>query len=526
MASLVGPLCADHAAAASGTAEFFSMGTATLSSLVYSDANGVTPVTTTTLDASGSAVRYVGEPVDVVLKNATGAQVLAFTHIDDGRVVRVETSPYSGPNTNGNGQTVVGGRTTATAALAQLSLAGATIASGSFQVFNVLSYGANNAGTTDALAAITAACAAANAAGGGRVYLPAGTYKITNKIDLSSYTKVSLIGDGIDVTYIKNYSTSFSGVSISPGSPADVNCEIAWLTIATNTTTSGWGVNIGKASQVHVHHVKVSGHAGGIVCTEAGAPVTHVLVERCQVSLAGVAAPDGAFYSANKHVTFRSCYALGGAASGTDYGFRTIAGAYTTFLDCFADSMATGTARGFFIGNAVTHSTVALCRGSGNDADLEVQSGGATDIALVGNQFATIVDGSTNGTAALTKVLISSSSSAAATFTVTPDFTTFPTNPAQNFSIVGSYAVGAQGLTIANPTLLANVPIGFVIEFTLVKINANVMNITWGNQYLDGDASAITSLPSVASNTQVSCRFRVVSSNTLYLVSIGASGAV
>jgi len=52
-----------------------------------------------------------------------------------------------------------------------------------FQRFNVLAYGADNTGTTDATVAIQAAINACDAAGGGEVYFPNGTYLIAGAIN-------------------------------------------------------------------------------------------------------------------------------------------------------------------------------------------------------------------------------------------------------------------------------------------------------------------------------------------------------
>jgi hypothetical protein len=79
------------------------------------------------------------------------------------------------------------------------------------QVFNVKAYGAAGDGVTDDGAAINAAIAAASAAGGGIVYLPAGTYLLrtisTDPNSDHSYIVpkdgVSIVGAGMDVAVLK-----------------------------------------------------------------------------------------------------------------------------------------------------------------------------------------------------------------------------------------------------------------------------------------------------------------------------------
>lgn len=62
--------------------------------------------------------------------------------------------------------------------------------------FDVKDYGAIGDGVTDDRAAFVAALAAANAAGGGEVFVPAGTYKTSSAITVSTYTNITLTGVG------------------------------------------------------------------------------------------------------------------------------------------------------------------------------------------------------------------------------------------------------------------------------------------------------------------------------------------
>ena len=64
-------------------------------------------------------------------------------------------------------------------------------------LFNVKAYGATGDGTTSDSSAITAAIAAAVGAGGGIVYFPAGTYRLTSTVVNSRSDIVSLVGSGM-----------------------------------------------------------------------------------------------------------------------------------------------------------------------------------------------------------------------------------------------------------------------------------------------------------------------------------------
>ena len=61
--------------------------------------------------------------------------------------------------------------------------------------FNPLDYGADSTGTTDSAAAIQDALDAADAAGGGCVFFPAGTYLIDDNISLTSTNSIRIDGD-------------------------------------------------------------------------------------------------------------------------------------------------------------------------------------------------------------------------------------------------------------------------------------------------------------------------------------------
>lgn len=62
--------------------------------------------------------------------------------------------------------------------------------------FSVLDYGADPTGATDSTAAINAAIVAANSAGGGTVYFPAGLYIIGTTTHVVMLSNVSFVGDG------------------------------------------------------------------------------------------------------------------------------------------------------------------------------------------------------------------------------------------------------------------------------------------------------------------------------------------
>jgi len=79
-------------------------------------------------------------------------------------------------------------------------------------VFNVKDYGAVGDGTTDDLIAIQAALTACGSAGGGVVYIPAGTFHVTNVLLVPS--NVMLVGAGMKATTILNPAGALPGKTV------------------------------------------------------------------------------------------------------------------------------------------------------------------------------------------------------------------------------------------------------------------------------------------------------------------------
>ena len=124
-------------------------------------------------------------------------------------------------------------------------------------VHNVKGYGAKGDGVTDDTAAIQAAVDAAEAAGGGIVFFPNGTYLTSSTLTVES-SNVHLVGAGKSSTLI-NYTGSAVAVQVGDGIINAQNVQISNLyindsgtgTIGIYTTTAKPGLNI--------QHVRVQG---------------------------------------------------------------------------------------------------------------------------------------------------------------------------------------------------------------------------------------------------------------------------
>lgn len=93
------------------------------------------------------------------------------------------------------------------------------ISASALSQFNILSYGADPSGIADSGAAIMAAVNAANAAGGGRVLYPAGTFLVgTGTLVAYTYGNIQHEGNSTESTVIVNGSTNQPAINVGSGS--------------------------------------------------------------------------------------------------------------------------------------------------------------------------------------------------------------------------------------------------------------------------------------------------------------------
>ena len=169
-------------------------------------------------------------------------------------------APSSGTGSNGdlyvdltNG-VIYGAKTAGSWPGSGTSLVGPTGATGSagptgsgsthnIYVYNVvIDYSADNTGASSANTAIQNAIDAANAAGGGIVYIPRGTYKMTAPGSASSgciqlKDNVAVIGDGMGVSILKCadfVDSSVSGIMRTPSGVENSNIRVQDLTLDGN----------------------------------------------------------------------------------------------------------------------------------------------------------------------------------------------------------------------------------------------------------------------------------------------------
>ena len=210
-----------------------------------------------------------------------------------------------------------------------------------------------------------------------------------------------------------------------------------------------------------------------------------------------------------------ACYCIGPGTTGTGID---IGGAGSRIIACTTE----GLAGGFGVNGNGDDSSIAFCRDIGSTAALSVAAG-VTGLSEVCNSFATVSDTVSTPNQPLKRENVQSFASSAATFpAITPVFTLSSTT-AYVVDAIGGYAAGAQALTVNAPTNSAHISPNGIVEFVITKTGANALNITWDAVYLAQDGTAFVGLPSVASNTSSTVRFRKVSTN---YVCLGVSAQV
>lgn len=229
---LIAPLVNGFSDAPIGVAQIFQRGTNTRATW-YEDFEGASPNSSGNdipLSSSGRAIVYVNQLVRVVVKTAAGVTVQTFT-----AGAAATCDEYQGASFTGNDYVTAAaaaGEPTTVAAILDLVVTKFgtidwDITAGGFTrspaawmsslaklVYNAkdAAYGAAGSGSVDDSVAINAAITAANAAGGGYVLMPQGTYRLDTALTLLQ--NVSLIGVGYG-TLLRvnnlNYGISVSG---------------------------------------------------------------------------------------------------------------------------------------------------------------------------------------------------------------------------------------------------------------------------------------------------------------------------
>lgn len=243
---LIAPLISGIVNAGDGTAAVFRRGTATPATL-YSSFEGDAFASSdldsndrVILDAYGRKEVYVNEVCDVLVYDSEGQLQISFTAGYSAAGIEVRSQSFTG-NDYDSGAQAAGEPTTLQAVLDLWKTErtdgdwGIEGSSNSFFVVTDPAYGAKGDATTDDYAAIQGAIDAADAANGGIVYFPAGTYRVTTALLLpTGSSTVKLLGPGSGAAQLRiDHGTEHL---MTLGSYSDVEVEGLFLTAAQSNT--------------------------------------------------------------------------------------------------------------------------------------------------------------------------------------------------------------------------------------------------------------------------------------------------
>jgi hypothetical protein len=174
-------------------------------------------------------------------------------------------------------------RTAGDARYALLTVSGKGVVRADSLVLNVRDYGAAGDGVADDTAEIQAAIDAAEAAGGGLVFMPKGTYLISSALTIQA-ANVRLEGAGRGVTRLLSNSGTANMIEVSLSS---TRCSVGNMTLdRTAIATAGAGINVyeatGLANHMDFHDLYIRWQFRGMYLGPVSwGEVRNVIIERC-----------------------------------------------------------------------------------------------------------------------------------------------------------------------------------------------------------------------------------------------------
>lgn len=322
---LVEPLVAGIRGAENGFVSFVLRGTTTPATY-YSDfeATQQYPGTSVPLDSDGRLIAYVSALVDVTVHSSLGTDVCEFVAGDYDAAVEVISPSFTGIDyTTGASGTqkptnleIVLDRwlTSAGAPDWKVLFNGVpTNLSAAFSTtfFNVKNYGAVGNGVADDGPAISTAQAAATAVGGGVVFFPPGTYRVTAALPLAA--NITWLGSGGQASKLAIDSAASPGLVTLPSSPTGSVATVSgmWLT-AINGVGPGSIIFAGAASTGEVHFTDCLIDNGGLGATSpVGMSNTTAALKlvftRCLMRMLVNAAPLVSGFATSGRSIFRDC---------------------------------------------------------------------------------------------------------------------------------------------------------------------------------------------------------------------------
>lgn len=322
---------------ASGNARFYQPGTL-VAQTVYSDAACTSAITQpAVLNAAGQYVSvYTLEPVRMIVKDSTDST----TYYDDiVNLNRHDALYVTHPSFNGGAETTLEniltslGTNLGTDGNYKESAGATAIAYSTFLgqlCVSLSNFGAVGDGTTDDTTAIQAAFDRVATRGGGWVFGPKGTYKLTSAISITT-AGVNFFGAGRGICVFKNFGTTTNAFTINIS--GDSKMELRDFSITANTTSSGAGITFTSGTNPKLQNIGIGLHRTGIGGTVAGAVYRDMHIDSTDDNAAAVGVTLGA----------RSRLIASEVVSGTTNGTGVVAsGSDSRVVDSYVTKFATG----------------------------------------------------------------------------------------------------------------------------------------------------------------------------------------
>lgn len=179
------------------------------------------------------------------------------------------------------------------------------------QLFNVKAYGAKVDGTTNDNAALTAAISAAQTAGGGVVFIPAGTMVTTGSFSMPSNVRIQ--GAGKTATIIKGSAGSTATFLFNGASGNNVvNAGLEALTIDQQNTASAAGVSMYYFSNITFRQVKFANSAFKFIQSGVNTQTTidndHLNIVECDFMTHAGNTYESVTLANTNHIVIDRCY--------------------------------------------------------------------------------------------------------------------------------------------------------------------------------------------------------------------------
>lgn len=461
-------------AAASGTVNFYGVGTL-VPAVVYADDTLSTPLTQPiTLDSSGKLPSpvYTATPLRMIVKSSSGTTLYDVARLDGERAELVGVSNSAWTATDLNSaltavQSSLGGTDARFLAAGAGAVARNIQAKFSEVQISVKDFGAVGNGVADDTVAIQAAINFATLLGGAQVYFPPGTYLISAQLNVT-IAGVDLVGAGPSASIIKGTNATQKGINLT--STTTTGNRIIGLRFSHSSSTTGFAVTSLTSTTVLLDNVTTdSTWAQGLNANAAASSLYYI--SRCNLagSAYGIFAVSGTIYITQSSISATTTAAISNTGAAMYLSSSVLsaplaldnsggtAGTITYASSC---SFTSSAGYGVQLNAAAGTISLAACAVTGTSGSAFIASGAGVFLA----DSACVLSG-----------LISDLRVAVApffyTFAVNGNFTPLPLQ-ASAIRAVGT----AGGITITVNTIAVT---GWGKQFSLICSNASGGAVTW-----------------------------------------------